>query len=204
MANVYTLAAQLPKKPNKAECFDLVNLLIETGEKPTDEVLAILYAFFMPTITSVKTPFEWLVKARAKKDVRYYLNHVYNDGKRFISTDGHRLHIVKDAREPGWYDDKQRYIHSADWAKYPNVDSIITGLKDTAYDLIDFKTLQVKKIGELTVYDMPDGTGINIKYLKEALSLSDDYEIKYYPSHQKLQVIHSNGAKAIVMGIRCK
>ena len=121
---IAALAAEIDRKPNKAQAFDIVLNVIESYGA-TDDQLAKLYAFFMPPITKIKSPFHWLVKARGDKDVRYYLNHVYSDGKRLISTDGHRAHVFNEKRPAGWYDDNEQLVHKPDWATYPDIDSVL-------------------------------------------------------------------------------
>lgn len=100
--------------------------IITEGREPTFDDLAAIYRYFMPTRPSKLrknfTPFEWVAAAAAKDDVRDYLNWVYADGSHIMASDGHRAHIMKDDREPGYYCPvKGVKVHDKDWASYPDV-----------------------------------------------------------------------------------
>ena len=90
---IATLASMLGRKPSKEQLFAVVKNAIET-DFVTEADWAKLYAYFLPSVTKIKSPFDWCVKAHSNKDARYYLNHVYADGERTIATDGHRLHVL--------------------------------------------------------------------------------------------------------------
>ena len=83
-------------KVTKVEIFDQLRSLIElsTDEKCT-LALATLYKGMQPPMPAKpKNSFQWVAKAMAKKDVRYYLNYVYIDDEYVVATDGHRLHLT--------------------------------------------------------------------------------------------------------------
>ena len=195
------LAANLSKKPNKTYAFNVVLDIIESYGA-TDAQLASLYAFFLPPVTKIKGPFDWLIKARSEKDVRYYLNHVYSDGERTMATDGHRLHVINEKRKPGWYDDNDQLIHDPEWAKYPNVDQVLPcsgssftlKVKDLPIHTVDLKT---------QLYVMPDGWGMNKKYIDEACGLSPDHKVIYFKDSQKCKVIYDD-AEAVIMARKIK
>ena len=193
-------AANLDRKPIKSAAFDIVLSIIESYGA-TDEQLAQLYAFFLPPVAKIKGPFDWLVKARGNKDFRYYLNHVYSDGKRLISTTGHRAHVVlNDARLAGWYDDNEQIIHPLGWATYPDIDTVLPceglglelNIKDLAIHPVDLKT---------SLYVMPAGWGMNKKYIDEACGLSPDYTLVYFAESQRCKVFYDN-AEAVIMARR--
>jgi len=195
------LAANLSKKPNKTYAFNVVLDIIE-NYGATDTQLASLYAFFLPPITKIKSPFDWLVKARGNRDVRYYLNHVYSDGERTMATDGSRLHVINEKRTAGWYDDNEQLVHNEDWARYPDVDQVLPcsgssftlKVKDLPIHTVDLKT---------HLYVMPDGWGMNKQYIDEACGLSSDHSVIYFTDSQKCKVIYDNG-EAVIMARRTK
>ena len=193
------LAVNLGKKPNKTYAFNVVLDIIESYGA-TDAQLASLYAFFLPPVTKIKGPFDWLVKARGNQDVRYYLNHVYSDGEKLISTDGSRAHVVKEKRPAGWYDDNEQLIHTPDWARYPNIDEVLpcTGSSFA----LDIKELPIQTVDlKDQLYVMPNGLGMNKKYIDEACGLSPDYRLVYFVDSKRCKVFYDN-AEAIIMGRR--
>jgi len=100
--------------------------IITEGREPTVDDLAVIYRYFMPARPSKLrknfTPFEWVAAAAARDDERYYLNWVYADGSHIMASNGHRAHIMKDDREPGYYCPvKGVKVHDKDWASYPDV-----------------------------------------------------------------------------------
>ena len=196
---IATAASRLRKKPSKVEAFEIVESAAISEGRMSEEQLAVLYVFFMPTITKIKSPFHWCVKAKGKKDVRYYLNHVYSDGVRTMATDGHRLHVINEVREKGWYDNNDQLIHQDGYANYPDMDRVIPSGK--GFTLLNFDDLSVNRSRGTDVYLMPDGHGINIKHMKEALALSNNPVLKYFTTEQRLLIEHDNGF-AVVMAIR--
>ena len=200
--HIAEIAANFHKKPSKADIFSAIEHLIEAAdiENPrNNERLAKLYAFFMPPVTKIKGPFHWLVKARGNKDVRYYLNYVYSDGKRLISTDGHRAHVVYGNERPaGWYDDNEQLAHDPDWATYPNIDAVLP-CKGSSFTL-DIKKLPIHTVDLKThLYVMSDGFGMNKKYIDEACGLSPEYKLIYFKKSQRCKVLYDN-AEAVIMG----
>jgi len=195
---IAAIAASLHNKPNKGALFDIVEKLIASGEME-DNDLAILYRFFMPTVGRIKNPFHWLVKAHGNKDVRFYLNHVYSDGARLLSTDGHRLHVINEVKPAGWYDDNKVLVHEPSWAKYPDIEKIMpTGNREE----IKLSEIEINVLDEkTTVYLMSNEAGMNKKYVDEACALSDDHTIIFFPERRMLKVAYDNGF-ALVMGMR--
>ena len=192
---IATIAAGL-KKPKKADIFKTITKIIET-DNATDQQLADLYAFFIPQVAKIKTPFHWLVKARGVNDVRYYLNHVYSDGTRTMATNGHVAHILNEPRPEGYYDDNEQLI-TVD-GKFPDIDrvmpsgdGVVVNINDLKVDMDNMKWI---------CYLMPDGNGMNKQYLDNACGLSPCYEITYFPDRNVCTVKHVNGV-AIVMGTK--
>ncbi|MCK4870783.1 MAG: hypothetical protein KAS93_06710 [Gammaproteobacteria bacterium] len=192
-------AANLSRKPNKPAAFDIVLSIIESYGA-TDEQLADLYAFFLPPVTKIKSPFHWLVRARGDKDVRYYLNHVYSDGKKTMATDGHRAHVINEKRPAGWYDDNDQIIQDPAWATYPDVMAVLP-CKGVGITL-KIKELPIHTVSDkVFLYVMPDGFGMNKKYVDEACGLSPDYVLTYFTDSTRCRVVYDN-AEAVIMGRR--
>ncbi len=194
------LAANLPKQ-TKSTAFCAVENIIDDGMATVDN-LSVLYNFFLPKITKIKTPFHWLTKARGKNDVRYYLNNVYSDGTHLFATDGHRAHIINEVRPAGWYDDNGQLIHDPDWANFPDVFQTIPNGDDGEGFILNLNSLEVTINNEnLSFYSIPlTNMTMNKKYIDEAVSLDKDYVLEFFPPH-KCKVTYKNGL-AIVMGRR--
>jgi len=192
-------AANLGRKPSKSAAFYIVLSIVE-NYGATDEQLAQLYAFFLPPVAKIKSPFDWLVKARGEKDVRYYLNHVYSDGKKTMATDGHRAHVINEKRPAGWYDDNDQLIQDPAWAKYPDVMAVLPCKgKEIALKLEELPIHTVSD--KVFLYVMPNGQGMNKKYLDQACGLSPDYVLTYFPESDRCKVAYDN-AEAVIMGRR--
>jgi len=160
-------AANGIKKPSKNRAFEIVLELIELSGAPTGEQLAELYSFFLPGIPKKpKTAEQWVAKARAKNDVRAYLNYVYSDGNRLMASDGSRLHICATKLDAGFYDDALSPI-SLD-ARFPDVDRIIPKNDGTSVSVEAFAA-GFNTMWRLPVYLMPSGDSISKKLLDEAV-----------------------------------
>ena len=101
---VATLATRI-KKVNKAEAFAILRGYIAVGGELTEQDCAELYSFFLPSLPAqAKTLEQWVAKAVGDRDVRFYLNYLYSDGKYLIGTDGHRMHRIGTKLKAGYYD----------------------------------------------------------------------------------------------------
>lgn len=104
---IATKANNLQKSVSKKMAFDTLLEIIESESTPTENQLSQLYKHFLPsTPAKPKTTFDWVTKAIGVKDVRYYLNQTYCDGKNIVATDGRRAHIALNTENmaPGYYD----------------------------------------------------------------------------------------------------
>lgn len=90
------------KRLSKLEQYELL-LRIRKGETLSDSELDQLILAHVPKTSKPKTAIHWVAQAVGKKDHRKWLNYIYNDGTRYIASDGHRLHILHEASEPGYY-----------------------------------------------------------------------------------------------------
>jgi len=193
MKTVPTLASELNKKPTKAEVFKVVQRNINLLDT---EDAALLYAFFIPAITKVKNPFHWCVKARGRKDVRAYLNHVYSDGERTLASDGHRVHIIGVTRASGWYDDNEQLIHAADWARYPDINRVLPTDEGVPLDLSSLEVVQ--GLTGIETYRINAEYGVRVQYVKEALQLSGSGVVTWHKGAKILQIRHPAGLAAIM------
>src|SRR5690625_309892 len=104
--------------------------IITEGREPTVDDMAVIYRYFMPARPSKLrknfTPFEWVAAAAARDDERRCLNWVDADESYIMASNGHRVHILKDDREPGYYCPvKGVKVHDKDWESYPDVFRLI-------------------------------------------------------------------------------
>lgn len=175
------------KKPNKADAFDLLAELAqeldpEKGSKVYN-ILGSLTVYFRPTLPKKpKTAWQWVAKAAAKQDVRYYLNHVYVERDRIIATDGHRLHMASndDKLPDGFYCPKTMILqHEPDYAKFPDVDRVLHG-DGTKYagqlDSLDGVNVRpaVKDVNYSAYTFNDDQTqGAQVRYLNDAMCYGD-------------------------------
>lgn len=146
------------KKPTKSQAFSIIKLLAADHGLENDPDMAKLYAYFLPPLPKkAKTPFEWVARAMADKDIRYYLNYVYITDKVIVATDGHRLHIVNndDQLEPGFYNKAGDKVESPGFAPYPDYERVIPDIKDIEPITMSTKDLDVKEHEGLIVYVIP-------------------------------------------------
>ena len=195
-----------PKDFNKEACFNAFEAAINNGGQLDDIGMAKLYRHFMPTLPAKpKNDFQWVAQAMAVKDVRYYLNFVYSDGKRLMATDGHRAHIIKDdvSYEPGFYDKNGTFIHGPEFAKFPDIDRIIPKTDKLVY----FNNLEISadldnsSVKEYTQFYEWDDLRVCSKYLKQACQYFDDTLIKYKDKNTSV-LIEDQYKMAIVMPMR--
>lgn len=200
-------AANGSKKPNKKEAVKLFENLLFSNDETSKRVAATaLYTFFLPPAPAkAKTAEQWINKAVAKKDVRFYLNNAYKDQTgRLIGCDGHRMHYVKDqVLEPGYYDAAMNKVDIE--ARYPDIDRIIPdrdvynclGLDELKLDCIE------KTKDGTYCYKIDDCIYINKKYLDDALSGFNDGCI-YFKGASDTITIEDNARTrlAIVMPLR--
>lgn len=92
-------------KPSKKKAFETI-LKRKQGEELTDYEIDELINYFSPRVTKPKTALQWVAKAVAKKDCRYYLNHVCVEDGVAYGSDGHRIHYIDTSLADGCYDPK--------------------------------------------------------------------------------------------------
>lgn len=205
------------RKPKKIDIREMVARAAATGVALSDYELAQIYAYFVESSAPavVKSPDDWIRKAIAKNDVRYYLNDLYSDGKRHIGTDGHRLHIhtPQQALAAGWYDVDGVQIEIT--ADYPAVDRVIP-TKENNYGQVQYTRDDIKNMTRdqqdmknVIVEIVPD-CWVQLKYVKDAFALAGKDEritVHYNPEQaatSSVLVTYADhpGALAVVMPVR--
>lgn len=197
LSKVVSLAVR-SKKPSKAELHRVVLDLIQCNRLDTAEAVA-LYAYFLPPVPAKpKTPEQWVAKAVAKKDVRFYLEFLYSDGKRLMGTDGYRLHICPTEIPAGFYD---RALNRCEVeARYPNVDQVIPKWDEEAAVTVTSAKLPVELIdGKILAYRLPTGGIVNRQYWEEATAGAE--QVRYCTDGEKYR-IDRGYCFAVVMGMR--
>ena len=77
------------------------------------------------TKATLDNPFKLASLFMSKKDVRYYLNFIYSDGKDLLASSGHVLIRLNNQNKPeGFYDATGAMIHGPEFAKFPKFDSV--------------------------------------------------------------------------------
>lgn len=224
LSRIAEASRSVPKARNKALAFEAVcNIIKELTEEQERELhgeLARLYATFQPTVPKKpKTMFDWVAKAMAKDDVRYYLNFVHVTEKRMAGTDGHRLHIAPntDGLEPGFYDKNGTKLHDPDYASFPDIDRVMpTNLDSCGRKIVEAKLSEVgegaftNSKGVLNYYRFPlqdNFVAFNKKYVHDMLSMEDSdtvFQWSIADANQGVVVVAnlSDGRQACIMPVR--
>ncbi len=195
--------AHAGKKPTKKECFAIALKLANGNITLSVNEIATLYSFFFPTITQVKTPFDWATRAVDKKDKRLYLTAVYSDGSRLIGSNGHRLHLLNNTHLPqGFYDNAGNALNLETFGVYPVIDCIIEDgdwnpLNMDACKIVD--NVSSREMSEL--YETPNKKMHYVKkYVDEAMSFGTlSRIIKIENTTSKLKITYIDGI-AVIMG----
>ncbi len=191
------------KEFSKAACFNAFKSALENDGQLNVMDMAKLYRHFMPAIPAKpKTDFQWVALAMGNKDVRYYLNFVYSDGKRLMATDGHRLHLVyTDDYKPGFYDKAGTWLHDTDFAKFPDVNRIIPETdKQIKLDSMELNHDMTASKEYQRIYDF-DEIRVCSKYLDQAIEYQNTNTI-HYLNKDRAVVIRNNDKLAVVMPMR--
>ena len=200
-AQIATAATRL-KKPNKNDAQSLVQELAARYNIPADEI-APLYTYFMPPIPAkAKTPEQWVGKAVGKKDVRYYLNFYYSDGRRLIGCDGSRVHLIPTELSEGYYD---AALHPIDpQGRYPDIDRVVEMSGSEEYTVInsELPAEPRPKAESGYGYRMPHGGIVDKRYWDEATK--GDAITTYAVANDNMRIDFTDGSTAVVMGLRDK
>lgn len=170
---------------DKAQTAQILRDLMEQDTERGAEYWAPAYRYLLVSMKPAtgkagKNDAAWVHLAVGVKDIRYYLNWDYSDGKRLMATDGHRLHIATGITRPaGWYDKGGQMLTLADeegW-EYPDVDRIIPRLSDCAAYAAVLSELESGEIPgisrkgkKLLAVKLPCGRWIQSRYMVDALA----------------------------------
>lgn len=153
-----TALLQLSNDPKLLELdamsIEAVRFLIMTSEK---KVVAPL---------KTNDPFKLASLFMAKNDIRYYLNHIYSDGKQLIASNGHVLIRVQHECQEGFYTKAGIREYDADYAKFPDFtkafqkvnDKMIAKIIDGEKRIVTSKMTGKQVTSEMTVQQV---TGIS-------------------------------------------
>ena len=220
--NTQTIAAQAQNKRKMSKNSTFLELLtvIDYIDESTVSIgardaLVNLYCYFSaePAAKKVRTAFEWVRKAQAIEDVRYYLNGVYVDDDYITATDGHRLHRVNNnGLGSGYYDSNAVKYASADDVRFPNVEQLFKPVGDVWVDVsFEYSKLpvtdKINSKGKINKRVRIGGHHYQKRYIDDMLS--------FYPHDQVTIKIDKDGklwfswtledgreAEALVMPIR--
>lgn len=148
MENIATVASRLPKI-NKNKAISIIKELAETHPENLYE-LAKLYNFFIPSAPSKpKTAYHWVAKATGNDKLNKCFRFVYCDEENLVATDGHRMHVAKNAGglPAGFYHPKTGDmvygIKDRDAPSFPNYKRVIPDFLICPY------TVESKDVTEL-------------------------------------------------------
>ena len=205
------------RKPNKKDAFSALKSIINQVGDENEADLATLYAFFLPPVPAKpKTPEQWVARAMAKMDIRDYLNYLYNDGKKLIATDGHRMHFIKGHEtKKGFYNTEMEPLDNDEGqcGKYPDADRVIPKLsKMDCLGPIDIKTLEKHESNDIKAFTYSvikrgdEKVCVNSTYLSDAVSFMDNpvvYVSKDNINHSSILVVDKKkGLSSVIMPIR--
>lgn len=145
-------------KPSRKEAFGLA--CKAKSHHLTDAEIDSLINYFAPSVPATpKTAFQWVARAVAIDDVRFYLKYVYVNEGVMVATDGARLHFANTSLADGFYDAKTGFPVTVD-ARYPEWRRIIpkregmiahTEDQDWATILVPKTSIWAAKIGEVHI-----------------------------------------------------
>jgi len=123
----------------------LYTLVNSFNDLPQEVIEPICYLIQQVAKKEVKAmnldnPFKVCSLFRAKKDVRYYLNHIYSNNEYLIASDGCSLVRVKHEVPAGYYSDTGIMQHDTDYAKFPNFEKAYNKISyDRVYNIDELK-----------------------------------------------------------------
>lgn len=129
----FTLSSHA-KKANKKSAYAMAEQL-KLGETLTPEQVDSLLLYFAPSIPKkAATAMQWVAKAVAIKDVRYYLTYIRVQDGFAYGTDGNRIHKAAVELPEGWYCPKTLVRLEGVDAKYPEIERLLTRTNNKIYN----------------------------------------------------------------------
>ena len=150
-------AAQKPR-PSKDDAAALIRQLATRVPEDSREFdnLASLYTHFLPSSPGgldklTHDSFAWVAAAtHVNPDQNDYKSYVYATGELNVATDGNRIHMVPDDREPGYYDPETgHYAKGLESIKFPDFNQYLAPPDYKGY----LNTLRRETIAELKALD---------------------------------------------------
>lgn len=200
------------KKANKRDCFEAIRELcnhINIDDDKQSLALANLYSYFLPSSPKKpKTGAEWVYLAKGKKDMRAYLNYVWQQQNGdLVATDGHRMHLLS-----GGHYDASTAIDTAGapidgLGRFPDYSRIIPR-KEDASAVTTLKNILAAPNAEISTDKHKrttiehNGTSLYVDsgYWSDAVSfMPDDAEV--YMFNDNLLIQHDNKL-AVIMCVR--
>lgn len=222
------ISSKMFTKASKNDCYNAIqemNEVLDDARQFIDddtieflaERMATINSYFLPAKTKKqKSVIDWASLASAKmrkneNDMRFYryLGIYMQEYGGYAFTDVHRLHICKHEYKGDFYNPASRnFINSFEkWGNtytktYPTPDFLsIFSKEEENYNPLHIDTIKLLDGGEFITFDgVPTEISFRYKYYLDAISLSDDYSVKYIGG--TLYVLHANGNKAVIMGLR--
>jgi len=156
-------------KVNKKKAYETLIEVINGNGKITDDQLAVFYSFFLSKSKKPVNKFDWLRSACGKTENwgRECLQYIYSDGKKLVSTDGHRMHIVYEKYPIGYYD-RAGVKLATNFGEYPDIDKLIPQNNTKEFIFLNQQKHSINNGNGVPIVYI-GGTWFNVKFIQEAL-----------------------------------
>lgn len=186
------------KKATRKAAYEMA-VKLKQGEVLSDNELDSLLLYFAPSAPKVaKTAIEWVAKAVATKDIRYYLNFIRVQDGFAYGTDGHRIHRAVSDLPTGFYCPKTLALVNDVGGTYPRVAEVMTRLKDADNTRATLGEL-TKGVSAKKPYLLHEGldVAISANYITSALNSSDDSSVIEYEPYNSGYRIHGSNEHGV-------
>ena len=186
------------KRATKKIAYEMA-IKLKQGEVLSDKELDSLLLYFAPSAPKVaKTAIEWVAKAAATNDIRYYLNFIRVQDGFAYGTDGHRIHRAVSDLPTGFYCPKTLALVDDVGGTYPRVAEVMTRLKDADNTRATLGEL-TKGVSAKKPYLLHEGldVAISANYITSALNSSDDSSVIEYEPYNSGYRIHGSNEHGV-------
>lgn len=186
------------KRATKKIAYEMA-IKLKQGEVLSDNELDSLLLYFAPSAPKVaKTAIEWVAKAVATNDIRYYLNFIRVQDGYAYGTDGHRIHRAVSDLPTGFYCPKTLALVDDVDGTYPRVGQVMTRLKDADNTRATLGEL-TKGVSAKKPYLLHEGldVAISANYITSALNSSDDSSVIEYEQYNSSYRIHGSNEHGV-------
>lgn len=186
------------KRATKKIAYEMA-IKLKQGEVLSDKELDSLLLYFAPSAPKVaKTAIEWVAKAVATNDIRYYLNFIRVQDGFAYGTDGHRIHRAVSDLPTGFYCPKTLALVNDVGGTYPRVAEVMTRLKDADNTRATLGEL-TKGVSAKKPYLLHEGldVAISANYITSALNSSDDSSVIEYEPYNSGYRIHGSNEHGV-------